>query len=186
MLQRARTWSRRGQQPGDHRCALEHGGTRGLCSACLPPMGSFACLQRAVLPDCKPHSALGRTQVGSHEDDSTCFLLSKPPACVRQRWPSQGKKCGDSKLPIPIHPHPQLWFGVWHWDGDTFDSHELRRAALSHALPRSQRGCVRWRAAEQQRALRRKQASKDLDNKNKHEAIKRRMGDVVWCAFAKK
>ena len=48
-----------------------------------------------------------------------------------------------------------------------------------HALPRCERGCVRLRAVKEQQALQRKQASKDLDNKNKHEAIKRRMGDAV-------
>lgn len=117
---------------GSEKCFKEHGreaigpaaggplmcsGARGHSGAlqCLPAScGNFACLQRAVLPGCKPHLALGRTQAASHEDDSTCFLLSKPPACVHQRWPSQGEKCRDSNLPIPIHPHPKLQSGVWH------------------------------------------------------------------------
>lgn len=53
---------------------------------------------------------------------------------------------------------------------------ESRARAPRPALPQ---GLCEVTAAEQQRALRRKRASKDLDNKNKHEVIKRRMGDVV-------
>lgn len=35
-------------------------------------------------------------------------------------------------------------------------------------------------------ALQWKEASKDTGNTNKHKAIKRTMGDVVWCTFANK
>lgn len=81
-------------------------GARGHSGAlqCLPAScGNFACLQCAVLPGCKPHLALGRTQAASHEDDSTCFLLSKPPACVHQRWPRSWWEVRGLKA---SHPHP--------------------------------------------------------------------------------